>query len=85
MTRLDDATLEQMTDQLETWLAAHRIHPNQYTLKSFRESLRVVSSEALGPTIAEIQQRLASLDESELKMVWWELRNPMRARDRITH
>ena len=76
--------LEELADQLETWMAAVDLYHRQ-TAKVLFMNIRDMNKSKLHPTIAEIQIRLAALDFEDLKTVFHETWNPMRQWERDYH
>ena len=76
--------LDELADQLETWMAAADLHHRQ-TAKVLFMNIRDMDKSKLHPTIAEIQTRLAALDFEDLRTVFHETWNPMRQWDRTVH
>lgn len=76
--------LEELTDQLETWMAAAGLYHRQ-TAKILFMNIRDMDASRLPPTVAAMQFRLATLDFEDLQRVLYETWNPMRQWGKTVH
>ena len=70
--------LNELADKLEAWLALVGIYSYQQSAKSLFENLKDVDCARYGTTAVCLQDELATLDEDELREVFYQTWNMLR-------